>query len=61
MAADFSTVEVWTWRELQRYIVLFFIELSTRRIEVAGIASGANGLWMSQIARNLSDAVEGLV
>jgi hypothetical protein len=28
-------------------MVLFFIELSTRRIEVAGIASVANGLWMS--------------
>src|SRR5262245_49514049 len=48
VAADFFTVEVWTRRGLQRYIVLFFIELSTRRIEVAGIASVANGLWMTQ-------------
>src|SRR5262245_4225512 len=48
VAADFFTVEVWTRRGLQRYIVLFFIELSTRRIEVAGMASVANGLWMSQ-------------
>src|SRR4030095_10893959 len=47
VAADFFTVEVWTSRGLQRYIVLFFIELSTRRVEVAGIASVANGLWMS--------------
>jgi len=61
VAADFFTVEVWTSRGLQRYIVLFFMELSTRRIEVAGIASEANGLWMSQIARNLSDTVDGLV
>ena len=37
------------------------MELSTPRIEVAGMASEANGLWMSQIARNLSDAVDGLV
>src|SRR5688572_19531868 len=51
IAADFFTVEVWTRRGLQRYIVLFFIELSTRRVEVAGIASVANGLWMTQIAR----------
>jgi putative transposase len=42
-------------------MVLFFIELSTRRIEVAGIGSVANGLWMSQIARNMSDAVDGLL
>ena len=55
-AADFFTVEVWTPRRLQRFIVLFFIELSTRRVEVAGIASAANGLWMSQIGRNLTDA-----
>ena len=61
IAADFFTVEVWTRRGLQRYIVLFFIELSTRRVEVAGIASVANGLWMTQIARNISDTVDGLV
>ena len=61
MAADFFTVEVWTARGLQRYIVLFFIELSTRRVEIAGIASVANGLWMTQIARNISDTVDGLL
>ena len=61
VAADFFTVEVWTSRGLQRYIALFFIELSTRRVEVAGIANVANGLWMSQIARNISDTVDGLV
>ena len=61
VAADFFTVEVWTRCGLQRYMVLFFIELSTRRVEVAGIASVANGLWMSQIARNISDTVDGLV
>jgi hypothetical protein len=29
---------------LQRFIVLFFIELSTRKVEIAGIAPVANGL-----------------
>jgi hypothetical protein len=33
--------------------------VSTRRVQVSGIASGASGLWMSQIARNLTDAVDG--
>lgn len=61
VAADFFTVEVWTRRGLQRYIVLFFIELSTRRVEVAGMASAANGLWMSQIARNISDSEDGIL
>jgi hypothetical protein len=61
VAADFFTVEVWTRCGLQRYIVLFFIELSTRRVQVARIASVANGIWMSQIARNISDSVEGIL
>ena len=61
VAADFFTVEVWTRRGLQRFIVLFLIELSTRKVEIAGIATTANGLWMSQIGRNLSDAGEGIL
>jgi hypothetical protein len=46
VAADFFTVEVWTRRGLQRFIVLFFIELWTRKVEIAGVAANANGLWM---------------
>jgi transposase InsO family protein len=42
-------------------MVLFFIELSTRKVEIAGIASVANGLWMDQIGRNLTDAVDGIL
>ena len=61
VAADFFTVEVWTRRGLQRFIVLFFIELSTRKVQIAGIATDADGLWMSQIGRNLTDAVDGIV
>jgi len=60
VAADFFTVEVWTQRGLQRFLVLFSIELSSRRVQVAGIARQANGLWMSQIARDLTDAEEGI-
>ena len=61
MATDFFTAEVWTRRGLQRFIVLFFIEISTRKVQIAGIASTANGLRMSQIARNLTDAEEGIL
>lgn len=59
VAADFFTVEVWTRRGLQRFLVLFFIDLSTRKVEIGGMASTANGLWMSQIGRNVTDAVDG--
>ena len=61
MAADFFTVEVWTRRGLQRFMVLFFIDLSTRKVEIGGMASMANGLWMSQIGRNVTDAVDGIL
>ena len=61
VAADFFTVEVWTRRGLQRFIVLFFIDLSTRKVEIAGIAQVANGLWMSQIAPNVTDAEQGIL
>jgi len=59
VATDFFTVEVWTCSGLTRFVVLFFIDLSTREIEIGGIASCANGLWMNQIARNLTDVVYG--
>ena len=61
IAADFFTVEVWTRRGLQRFLILFFIELSMGKVEIAGIAQTANGLWMSQIARNLTDAEAGIL
>ena len=61
VAADFFTTEVWTSKGLTRYLVLFFIELSTRKIAIAGIASHANGLWMSQVGRNATDAVDGIL
>jgi hypothetical protein len=34
-AADFFTVDVWTSSGLTRFAVLFLIELSTRRVEIA--------------------------
>src|SRR5690349_14976393 len=59
VASDFFTVEVWTCTGLTRFVVLFFIDLSTRKVEIGGIASSVNGLWMNQIARNLTDVVDG--
>ena len=61
VAADFFTIEAWTRVGLQRFLILFFIELSTRKVEIAGIASNVNGLWMSQIGRNLTDSADGLL
>ena len=60
-AADFFTVEVWTLRGLIRYNVLIVMDLSTRRVEVAGICPQPDGDWMQQIARNLTDGTDGFL
>jgi putative transposase len=41
--------------------MLFLIDLSSRRVEIAGLARQANGLWMRQVARNLTDATDGFL
>jgi putative transposase len=60
-AADFFTVDVWTSHGLTRFAVLFLIELSTRRIEIAGITSEPDATWMSQVSRNVTDADDGFL
>jgi hypothetical protein len=61
VAADFFTIEAWERRGLQRLIALFLMELPTRKVEIAGIASSPNGLSMNQIGRNLTDVVDGIL
>ena len=60
-AADFFTVDVWTGCGLTRFAVLFLIDLSTRRIHIAGVASEPDSAWMSQIARNVTDVGDGFL
>ncbi len=60
-AADFFTMEVWTRAGLIRYVVFFVIDLPTRRVEIAGIAPIPDGLWMEQVARNLTDCIDGFL
>ncbi len=60
-AADFFTVEVWTPRGLVTHYVLFLIDLSTRRVEIAGITTNPCDAFMAQIARNLVDCVDGFL
>ena len=60
-ATDFFTVEVYTLKGLTRYMVLFVIDYATRKVEIAGIIPQADGNWMKQIARNLSDPIDGFL
>jgi len=60
-AADFFTVDVWTAMGLTRYVVLFVIELATRRVHIAGIASEPDSAWVVQCGRQLTDAVDGFL
>src|SRR5712664_2749396 len=60
-ATDFFTVDVWSGRGLTRFAVLFVIELSTRRVEIAGIVSEPDSAWMSQMSRNVTDASDGFL
>jgi putative transposase len=60
-ATDFFTVEVCTFKGLVTHYVLFFIDLASRRVEIAGITPHPNEAWMMQIARNLTDADDGFL
>ena len=60
-ATDFFSVEVWTALGLVRYHVLFVIRLATREVEIAGIVPEPHGTWMKQVARNLTDGLDGFL
>jgi len=51
LACDFFTVETLS---LRRFYVLFFIELDSRRVHLAGCTTNPSGAWVTQQARNLS-------
>jgi putative transposase len=50
VACDFFTVDTVL---LRRYYVLFFIELESRCVHLAGITANPTGAWTTQAARNL--------
>ena len=51
MACDFFCVET---VGLKTLYVLFFIELSTRRVHLAGVTANPGSTWVTQQARNLA-------
>src|SRR6266516_4677733 len=51
LAVDFFTVETVS---LERLYVLFFIELGSRRVHVAGCTANPTGAWVAQQARQFA-------
>ena len=50
LACDFLTVET---IRLQTIYVLFFIELDSRRVHLAGVTTNPNDIWVTQQARQI--------
>jgi len=60
-AIDFTTIEVWTKGGPITYYLLFVMELKTRRVHFAGCTTNPDEPWMKQIARNLTDPIDGFL
>ena len=60
-AMDYFTVEVWTARGLVTHYVLFALHHASRMVEIAGVSTNPDGAFMAQVARNLTDGVDGFL
>ena len=60
-AMDFFTAEVWTPVGLRTHYVLFAIDLKSRRVHICGITRHPNEAFMAQVARNLTDCMDGFL
>jgi transposase InsO family protein len=58
---DFFSTEVWTARGLVTYYTFFVIDLATRAVEVVGSTPNPDDDFMKQVARNLTDCVDGFL
>ncbi|MFC1643374.1 hypothetical protein ACFL5O_11955, partial [Myxococcota bacterium] len=59
--AEFFAVDVLRGFGLVRYRAFFVIDIATWRVHIAGITDQPSGARMKQIARNLTDCVEGFL
>jgi transposase InsO family protein len=60
-ATDFLSVEVYTIKGLVTYYILFFIDIASRSVHIAGITPHPNNRWMTQIAGNVTDSGDGFL
>ena len=60
-ATDFLSVEVFTPKGLITQYILFFMDIASRSVPVAGITPHPDNSWMTQIARNIIDVNDGFL
>jgi putative transposase len=60
-ATDFMSVEVCTIKGLVTHYILFFIDIASRSVHIAGITPHPDNSWIMQIARNITDADDGFL
>jgi hypothetical protein len=60
VATGLLTVEVCTIKGLVvTHDVLFFVDIASRAVKIAGITPHPDSRWMTQIARNLTNLNDG--
>jgi transposase InsO family protein len=60
-AVDFTTIEVWTKRGPVTFYLLFVMEVASRRVHFAGCTPSPHDQWMTRMAINLTDCVDGFL
>jgi len=60
-AVDFTTIDIWSLTGLKTYYLLFFMEISTRRVHFAGMTQHPNEEWMMEAANKLTNAETGFL
>jgi transposase InsO family protein len=60
-AVDFTTIEVCGRKGLVTFYLLFMMEVATRRICFAGATLSPEEAWMKQVARNVTDGLDGFL
>jgi len=52
---------VWTRTGLVTFYIFAVMRLKTRQVEVAGFTAHPDSAWMTQIGRNLTDCIDGIL
>ena len=60
-ACDFFAVEILGVFGAVRHLVFFVVKLESREVHIAGIRANPDGAWMKQVARNLTDPIDGFL